>query len=500
MTGYGPKTSASVRLMAAAGLAAICVFLLSLSDARGATFPGSNGRIVFTSDRDGGYEIYSMASDGSDVQQLTDNADSEADIQPALSADGRKIAFASDRYSNWDIFVMDADGSNEVRLTQSGAADTAPAWYPDGQYLAEVRGDGANSEIYRIKAQPGFGYDGETRLTDDSAGSGQADKYPTVTPDGTKVLWERDIGTGGSSNTEIFSMNSLTGGSPTNLTNNPNGDYSRPSVSPDGNRFAWSGFRFGLVEIMTADVSDGGNVSTFTNDPDLPSPGGFSPAYSPDGTKLLFATWYNDGAGGVKSFYSANLDGTGLSRLTPASDTIAGISGEVTSDWGRFTTEVLTVTGSGTGGGSVSVTTTAGTTNSFTSASFLTGTPVTLSATPVTGSAFTGWSGGSCTGTGDCSLTMDGTKSVIATFDVPAPVIITGKPSRSTRSKVATFRFSPGAGAVTTYRCRIDTKPTSACSSPVRYRRLKKGVHVFRVNSTLSGIDGRTTTYRWRVR
>ena len=102
--------------------------------------------------------------------------------------------------------------------------------------------------------------------------------------------------------------------------------------------------------------------------------------------------------------------------------------------------------------------------------------------------------------TGDCSLTMDGTKSVIATFDVPAPVIITGKPSRSTRSKVATFRFSPGAGAVTAYRCRIDTKPTSACSSPVRYRRLKKGVHVFRVNSTLSGIDGRTTTYRWRVR
>jgi hypothetical protein len=65
---------------------------------------------------------------------------------------------------------------------------------------------------------------------------------------------------------------------------------------------------------------------------------------------------------------------------------------------------------------------------------------------------------------------------------------------------VATFRFSPGAGAVTSYRCRIDTKPTSTCTSPIRYRRLKNGRHVFRVHSTLSGIDGPTTIYRWRVR
>jgi hypothetical protein len=43
------------------------------------------------------------------------------------------------------------------------------------------------------------------------------------------------------------------------------------------------------------------------------------------------------------------------------------------------------------------------------------GTSVTLSATPAPNSSFSGWSG-ACTGTADCVLTMDGAKSVTATF------------------------------------------------------------------------------------
>jgi uncharacterized repeat protein (TIGR02543 family) len=41
---------------------------------------------------------------------------------------------------------------------------------------------------------------------------------------------------------------------------------------------------------------------------------------------------------------------------------------------------------------------------------------VTLTATPATGSTFTGWSGGGCTGTSTCDVTMDIAKSVIANF------------------------------------------------------------------------------------
>jgi hypothetical protein len=41
---------------------------------------------------------------------------------------------------------------------------------------------------------------------------------------------------------------------------------------------------------------------------------------------------------------------------------------------------------------------------------------VTLTATPETGSVFSGWSGGGCSGTGTCTVTMSSEKAVSATF------------------------------------------------------------------------------------
>ncbi len=76
------------------------------------------GKIAFHSDRDGDHEIYVMNADGTEVQQLTDNDDSDGG--PAWSPSGKKIAFDSDRYGDREIFVMDADGSNVVSLGQRG--------------------------------------------------------------------------------------------------------------------------------------------------------------------------------------------------------------------------------------------------------------------------------------------------------------------------------------------------------------------------------------------
>src|SRR5438105_2691044 len=52
------------------------------------------------------------------------------DVQPRWSADGNKIAFASGRDGNYEIYVMAADGSNPTRLTDNAAYDSVPDWQP----------------------------------------------------------------------------------------------------------------------------------------------------------------------------------------------------------------------------------------------------------------------------------------------------------------------------------------------------------------------------------
>ena len=49
------------------------------------------------------------------------------------------------------------------------------------------------------------------------------------------------------------------------------------------------------------------------------------------------------------------------------------------------------------------------------------GTAVTLTASPASGSVFDGWSG-ACTGTNTCTVTMSGNKTVSATFNIQSTV------------------------------------------------------------------------------
>jgi hypothetical protein len=69
----------------------------------------------------------------------------------------------------------------------------------------------------------------------------------------------------------------------------------------------------------------------------------------------------------------------------------------------------LTTATAGTGSGTITLSPAGGT--------YSHGTVVTVTNTPAADSTFTGWSG-ACTGSGDCVVTMNGTKSVTATFSL----------------------------------------------------------------------------------
>jgi hypothetical protein len=98
------------------------------------------------------------------------------------------------------------------------------------------------------------------------------------------------------------------------------------------------------------------------------------------------------------------------------------------------TQQALSVAQAGTGSGSVASSPAGINCGATCSASFNTGTSVTLSATPASGSTFSGWSG-ACSGTGACVVALNAAASATATFTLnpvtppPPPPPPTGAPS-----------------------------------------------------------------------
>ena len=77
----------------------------------------------------------------------------------------------------------------------------------------------------------------------------------------------------------------------------------------------------------------------------------------------------------------------------------------------------LSITKSGTGSGTVTSSPVGINCGATCSASFTSGTTVSLSAAGDAGSSFAGWSGGGCSGTGSCTVTMNAATTVSATFN-----------------------------------------------------------------------------------
>ena len=96
-------------------------------------FSPDGSRIVFSSDRSGTDDIYSMAADGTDVRRLTVNP--AAEMAPTFSPDGSRIAFSSRRSGRTDddIYTVAADGSGIKRLATGPDDDSGAAFSPDGQ-------------------------------------------------------------------------------------------------------------------------------------------------------------------------------------------------------------------------------------------------------------------------------------------------------------------------------------------------------------------------------
>jgi TolB protein len=90
--------------------------------------------LAFASTRDSEHSnLYMQKVDGTAVIQLTsENVD---DAAPSFSPDGKRLAFASTRAGNWQIFVMDISGKNVTQVTTGPLQAIHPTWSPDGTRL-----------------------------------------------------------------------------------------------------------------------------------------------------------------------------------------------------------------------------------------------------------------------------------------------------------------------------------------------------------------------------
>ncbi|MEI6306819.1 MAG: Tol-Pal system beta propeller repeat protein TolB, partial [Deltaproteobacteria bacterium] len=84
-------------------------------------------RIAYARMQGGGFQVYTISTDGKDDIQLTSEGSSE---NPAWSPDGRFIAFSSKRGGVEAIYIMRADGSGQTQISRNKGNGTQPAWSP----------------------------------------------------------------------------------------------------------------------------------------------------------------------------------------------------------------------------------------------------------------------------------------------------------------------------------------------------------------------------------
>jgi TolB protein len=179
---------------------------------------GPDGRIVFTSVRDGDMEIYSMNADGGDVKRLTNRVG--PDGGPFFSADGTQIVFRGrtltpgpelDDYkallreglwrpTSLEIFVMNADGSHLRQVTSLGGASFAPYFSPDGKKIIfssnQHNPRGRDFELWLVNVD-GTGLE---RVTWNASFDG----FPMFSPDGKKLVFASNRFQKASGETNVF--------------------------------------------------------------------------------------------------------------------------------------------------------------------------------------------------------------------------------------------------------------------------------------------------------
>ncbi len=147
-------------------------------------FSPDGDRVIFSSNRSGNTDLWTVDRHTGAVRQLTD--DPAIDFDPAFTPDGERVLWTSDRSGNPEIWMAAADGSRARQVTRDGVDAENPTMTVDGVWIVYGSFNDEKLGIWKIRR------DGSD-ATPLAAGSYA---LPDVSPDGRYALFLRVHGIG----------------------------------------------------------------------------------------------------------------------------------------------------------------------------------------------------------------------------------------------------------------------------------------------------------------
>ena len=209
--------------------------------------------VVFVSSVQGTPNIYKVPAGGGEVTPLVE--DDRWNDFPAFSPDGRQLGYVSNRSGNNDLWIADANCGNPRQVTTYEGDDNSFSWMPDGKSVLFSSDREGNCDIWRLDLTSGE----KQQLTVDAG----MDVHPAASPDGRLIAFvsNRQFDPGAQRDEwadrdqDIWLM-TASGKSPVRVTSNQNSDRC-VAWSPCGRFLIYASINSGSAErLRIVDVSD----------------------------------------------------------------------------------------------------------------------------------------------------------------------------------------------------------------------------------------------------
>jgi len=270
--------SAGKRVLLAA--LALALALAAFPAAAGASFPGTNGRIVFQNQQEGG--IYTIGIGGRARTFLANG------FEPSWSPSGDFIVYTTQvEGGHFALKMMRADGTVVRTVITSSQPMWEPAFSPTGGQIVYRRGgarESENGDLYIVNTRGQYNH----LLVKNGASPDWSE--PTANAPNGSIAFNRSFGSCAA--TGLYSVDP-SGANLTPLPFSCNVSFG-PSWNPAATRLAFASYgASGPTNIYTGDGA-GSTRSQLTNLPDYD----LTPAYSPNGARVVFSQGIH-GEGGL---------------------------------------------------------------------------------------------------------------------------------------------------------------------------------------------------------